>query len=134
MINWIIAFFYFLEELGFLKIEDMLTKNLPILLIFRGFYCLTYVLNYYKSRSGITKDNKSLFAQKEGIYFILKQTILILFGSIYLPFAIFISFYSLMVSGNYIKNIAENRENKYIALIGKRGNNKRHRLYKILNL
>ena len=36
MINWIIAFFYFLEELGFLKIENILTKNLPILLICRG--------------------------------------------------------------------------------------------------
>jgi len=106
MINWIIAFFYFLEELGFLKIEDMVTKNLPILLIFRGFYCLTYVLNYYKSRSGIPDDT-------------LKQILLIIFGMIYLPFAVFISFYSLMASGNYVKNIAENRENKYLALLGK---------------
>ena len=119
MINWIIALFYFLEELGFLKIEDMITKNLPILLICRGFYCLTYVLKYYKSRSGIPNDANSLFAQKEVSYFILKQAILILFGTIYLPFAIFISFYSLMASGNYIKIVAENRENKYLALIGK---------------
>src|SRR5665648_213213 len=119
MINWVIAFFYFLEELGFLKIEDMVTKNLPILLICRGFYCLTYVLNYYKSRSGIPDDANSLFAQKEVVYFSLKQVILILFGMIYLPFAVFISFYSLMASGNYVKIIAENKENKYLALLGK---------------
>jgi len=119
MINWIIGFFYLLEELGFLKIEDMITKNLPILLICRGLYCLTYVLNYYKSRSGIQNDANSLFAHKELSYFILKQVILILFGMIYFPFAVFISFYSLMMSGNYIKIVAENREIKYLGLVGK---------------
>ncbi|MHA1487173.1 MAG: CocE/NonD family hydrolase, partial [Promethearchaeota archaeon] len=119
MINWIIAFFYFLEELGFLKIEDMVAKNLPMLLICRGLYCLTYVLNYYKGRSGIPDDASSLFARKEVVYFTLKQVMLILFGTIYLPFTVFISFYSLMASGNYIKIIAENRENKYLALVGK---------------
>lgn len=119
MLNWIIALFYLLEEFGFLKIEDMVTKNLPLLLICRGFYCLTYVFNYYKSRSGTSDNKNSLFAQKEGIFFILKQVIIILFGTIYLPFAVFISFYSLMMSGNYIKIIAENRENKYLAFVGK---------------
>lgn len=97
----------------------MVTKNLPILLIFRGFFCLTYVLNYYKSRSDIPEGANSLFAQKEVVYFTLKQVILILFGMIYLPFAVFISFYSLMTSGNYVKIIAENRENKYLAFLGK---------------
>jgi len=119
MINWIIAFFYLLEELGFLKIEDMIAKNLPILLICRGFYCLTYVINYYKSRSSIPGDVNSLFTQKEVVYFTLKQVLLILFGTIYFPFAVFISFYSLMASGNYLKIIANSRENKYLALVGK---------------
>jgi len=119
MINWIVAFFFFLEEFGFLRIEDILTKNLPMLLICRFFYCLTYVLNYYKSRSSIADDNNSLFIWKETIYFILKQLILILFGTLYLPFAVFISFYSLMMSGKYIETFAKNKKNKYLAFVGK---------------
>ncbi|MFX1288870.1 MAG: hypothetical protein ACFFFY_09990, partial [Promethearchaeota archaeon] len=77
MINWIIAFFYFLEELGFLKIEDIVTKNLPMLLVCRGLYCITYYLNYSKKFSTETDERKSLFTQKETIFFILKQAMLL---------------------------------------------------------
>lgn len=119
MINWIIAFFYFLEELGFLKIEDMITKNLPMLFICRCFYCITYFLNYHKSFTSETDDRKTLFTQKEIVIFIFKQLILILFGTIYLVFAVFISFYSLMMSGRYIISIAEKRKNRLLSILGK---------------
>ncbi len=119
MINWIIAFFYFLEELGFLKIEDMVTKNLPMLLICRCFYCFTYFLNYHKSFISETDDRKTLFTQKEIVIFFFKQLILMLFGTIYLVFAVFISFYSLMMSGRYITNIAEKRKNRLLSILGK---------------
>ncbi|MFX0046935.1 MAG: CocE/NonD family hydrolase [Candidatus Hermodarchaeota archaeon] len=119
MINWIIAFFYFLEELGFLKIEDIITKNLPMLLVCRGLYCITYYLNYSKIFTTETDERKSLFTQKETIFFILKQAMLLLFGAIYLAFAVFISFYSIMMSGKYIYNIANKRENKLLSILGK---------------
>jgi len=117
MINWIIALFYFLEELGFLRIELMITKNLPILLICRVFFCLTYFLKYTKDSTSETDDRTSLFTQKEIIYFGLKQVILILFGMIYLPFAVFISFYSLMMSGRYLTNISEKRKNRLLSIL-----------------
>ncbi len=118
MINWIIAIFYFLKELGFLRIEDMITKNLPILLISRVFYSITYFLYYHKSFINKTDERKPLFTQKETTYFILKQVILILFGTIYLAFAVFISFYSLMMGGKYLVNFAEQRKNRILRMIG----------------
>ncbi len=119
MINWIIAFFYFLEELGFLKIEDILTKNLPILLICRGLYCLTYVLNYREGFSRENNDRKLLFTQKETGFFILKQLMIILFGTIHIVFTLFISFYSLMISGRYINNLAEKQKIRLLTILGK---------------
>jgi len=119
MINWIIAIFYFLEELGFLKIEDMITKNLPMLLICRFLYCITYYLKYHKSFIIGNDERKTLFTQKEILIFIFKQLILILFGTIYLVFAVFISFYSLMMSGRYIISIAEKRKSKFLSILGK---------------
>ncbi len=118
MINWIIALFYFLEEFGLLKIEDMLTKNLPMLLICRGIYCLTYVLNYREGLGSKTDGRITLFTQKETTFFILKQTMIFLFGTIHLVFAVFISFYSLMMSGKYISTIANKRNNKILSKLG----------------
>ena len=118
MINWIIALFYFLEELGLLKIEDMLTKNLPLLLICRGIYCLAYVLNYRDGLVDETDDRKTLFTRKETAFFLLKQTMIILFGTIHLVFVVFISFYSLMMSGKYIDSIAKKRKIKILSKLG----------------
>ena len=118
MISWIIAFFYFLEEFGLLKIENILTKSLPLLLICRGVYCLTYVLNYHEGLTSETNSRETLFTQKETALFILKQTIIILFGSIHLVFALFISFYSLAMSGKYINNIANRRNNRLLGILG----------------
>ena len=118
MINWIIAFFYFLNLSGVLTLEKMLTVNLPLLLICRGLYILTYFLNYYKEYSNELPERKQLFTKKETLYFSLKQTLIILFGMLYLPVAVFISFYSLMVSGNYVKKVGEKREIRSIKVLG----------------
>ncbi len=119
MINWIIALFYFLEELDLLRIEDMVTKNLPMVLIFRALYGITYYFNYKKNSYSETDDRQSLFTQKETIFFFLKQVMIILFGTIHLAFAVFISFYSLMVSGRYINNIANKISNRLLSILGK---------------
>jgi predicted acyl esterase len=119
MINWVITFFYFLEELGLLRIENMVMINLPILLIFRGLYCITYYLNYSKRFGSDPDDRLSLFTKKETIYFLLKQIMIILFGTIHLTFTVFISFYSLMMTGRYIYRIGEKIKNNAINILGK---------------
>ena len=119
MINWIIALFYFAESYGILTLEQMIIINLPLLLICRGFYVITYVFCYLNNGNGNTNDRSTLFTKKETIYFTVKQVSLILFGMLFLALAVFISFYSLMMGGNYLKNIGKNRETKIISLLGK---------------
>jgi len=118
MINWIIAFFYFLEELGFLEIEKILV-NFEILLICRGVYCASYLLNYLWDKGNKTGSRETLFTKKEIIFFGLKQVMLILFSSIHLVFTLFISFYSLAMTGKYMSNYEKKRNNKIMSTIGK---------------
>jgi len=104
MINWITALFYFLGTLGFLDIEKMLLNNLIVVLICRGIYVLGYLL-YYGKYSEESLGRETLFTKKESLYFGLKQITLVLFGTIYFPIAIFISFYSLLMVVAYLKKI-----------------------------
>jgi len=114
MINWFIAIFYFLQEFGILNLKQIFTTNLIILCLSRGLYIITYYFNYNKQ----IEEGAKLFNKRESIYFAFKQVSLILFGMIYLPIAIFISFYSLMMSGNYIKQIGTNQRKRLINIVG----------------
>ena len=70
MIDFIIAFFYFADDLGLVKIEQIITINLITLLVIRGFYIIVYLLTYHK----MTERAKSFtFSKKELIYFGIKQ-------------------------------------------------------------
>ena len=116
MINWITALFYFLGTLGFLDIELMLS-NLIILVIFRSLYILGYVL-YYGKYSKRSADGGDLFTNKEIIYFGIKQIILVLFGMIYFPITIFISFYSLLMFAVYLINIGNTINRRILIIFG----------------
>lgn len=116
MINWITALFYFLGALGFLDIEQILVNNLLTVLICRGIYIVGYLLYYEKYSE--KADRKPLFTKNETIYFGLKQIILILFGMIYLPIAIFISFYSLLIFAAYLINIGKAINRKFLIILG----------------
>ncbi|TFG17652.1 MAG: hypothetical protein EU531_02805, partial [Promethearchaeota archaeon] len=116
MINWITAIFYFLGTFGFLDIEMMLS-NLIILVIFRGLYILGYVL-YYGKYSKRSTDGEELFTNKEIIYFGIKQIILVLFGMIYFPITIFISFYSLLMFAAYLINIGNTINHRILIIFG----------------
>ena len=120
MINFIIAFFYFLEELGLLRIEDIIV-NFQTLLICRGVYSGSYFLNYLWDKGNKTDSGETLFTKKETLYFLLKQVMLVLFGSIHLVFTLFIGFYSLAMTGKYLTNFEKKRNNKvsYSSFIGK---------------
>ncbi|MFX1590449.1 MAG: CocE/NonD family hydrolase, partial [Promethearchaeota archaeon] len=107
MIIWILAFFYFLDSYGILSLEQMLTFNLPFLLICRGLYITLYVLNYVKGSNNEFQKRENLFNKNETILFSAQQFLLISFGILYFPLAIFISFYSLMMAGNYMKEFSK---------------------------
>lgn len=103
MIDFIIAFFYFADNLGLVKIEQIFTTNLITLLLSRGIYILIYLLNYYKKAESNERTGLFILSRKEMIYFSIKQISLILFGILFFPLTVFISVYSLMISGSYIK-------------------------------
>ena len=118
MINWIIAFYYYLHSFGLLNIDVMLTQNLPIVLICRGIYIATYYFNYHKDYLKELTAGEKLFAKKEAYYFSLKQLFMILSGTLFTPIAVFIAFYSLMMSGQYLKSLGSKLDKKVIKILG----------------
>ncbi len=119
MIDWIIMIFYQLYTLGYLNLEQIFISNLILLLIFRGLYIVTYYFNYFKDRNKELGEGVKLFTKNEKIYFSIKQISIVLFGMIYFPITVFICFYSLLVSSNYIKQIGENFRLKPVKIIAK---------------
>lgn len=119
MIDWIIMIFYQLNTLGYLNLEQIFITNLLLLVIFRGLYIATYYFNYYKDRNKELEEGVKLFTKNEKIYFSIKQISIVLFGMIYFPITIFICFYSLFMSSNYIKQIGETRRLKPVKILAK---------------
>ncbi|MHA1190951.1 MAG: CocE/NonD family hydrolase [Promethearchaeota archaeon] len=119
MIDWIIASFYFLNNLEFLTLEHMFAKSLILLALCRGFYIITYFFTYLKKYSSETNENIQIFSTKEKTYFGIKQLLIFLFGMIFFPISVFISIYSLIISGYYLKTIAEHKRNRMIKVLGK---------------
>ncbi|NHJ23378.1 MAG: CocE/NonD family hydrolase [Candidatus Lokiarchaeota archaeon] len=118
MINWIIAFYYFLNTFGFLNLEQMLIQNLPLLLICRGIYIITYYFNYEKDYLKELRGDEQLFTKKEVYYFSFKQLLLILYGILFTPIAVFIAFYSLLIGGHYLKSVGNKINRKILKIIG----------------
>ena len=118
MIDFIIAFFYFADNLGVLKIEQILTTNLITLLLSRGFYIIIYLLTYYRHDERDDRGNASIFSKKELSYFGLKQVSLILFGIVFFPLTIFLTIYSLMISGSYIKQWQFKSKERIFKILG----------------
>jgi len=119
MINWIIMVFFQLYSLGYLNVEQILTTNLITLLICRGLYIIAYYFNYYKDFNKELEEGKKLFTKNEIVTFTLKQVSITLFGMLYFPIAVFISFYSLLMTTNYLKQISKNIRFKYVDIIAK---------------
>jgi len=119
MINWIIMIFFQLYTLGYLNVEQILTTNLITLLICRGLYIIAYYFNYYKDFNNELGEGKKLFTENEIVTFTLKQVSITLFGMLYFPIAVFISFYSLLMTTNYLKQISKNIRVKHIDIVAK---------------
>ena len=114
MINWIIMIFFQLYSLGYLNFEQIFTTNLLMLLICRGLYIVAYYFNYYKDVNNELEEGKKLFTKNEIVNFTLKQVSLILIGIIFNPVTVFIAFYSLLMTTNYLKQISKNIRVKYV--------------------
>ncbi|MFX1285872.1 MAG: CocE/NonD family hydrolase [Promethearchaeota archaeon] len=104
MIDFIAMIYYYLDSLGILNIEQILA-SIVLLTLCRGFYIITYFFNYSKDYSKELEEGMKLFTRNETILFCLKQVAAILVGTLYFPIAVFISFYSLLVGGSYLKEI-----------------------------
>lgn len=119
MIDPIILVFFFLYDLGYLGLEQIFIINLLTLIICRGIYVIAYYFRYYRDYDNDLKEGVKLFSKNEIIYFAIKQVSIVLFGMIYYPIAIFISFYSLLISTSYLRHISKNLRYKYIDLIAR---------------
>ena len=119
MIDWTIMIFYQLYSLGYLNLEQIFITNLILLIICRGIYIASYYFNYYKDDTSELSEREQLFTRNEKIYFGIKQISIILFGMIYFPIAVFISFYSLMMACNYLGQIGVKLKIKYSKKIAK---------------
>ncbi|MFX1280928.1 MAG: CocE/NonD family hydrolase [Promethearchaeota archaeon] len=80
---------------------------------------IAYYFRYHKDHDNELDEEIKLFNKNEKIYFSIKQISLILFGMIYFPIAIFISFYSLLITTSYLKHISKNFRFKYLDLMVK---------------
>ncbi len=111
--------FYQLYDLKYLDLEQIFCINLLLLIVCRGIYITSYYFNYCKDYNKKLEEGNKLFTKNEIVYFGVKQASIILFGMIYFPITIFISFYSLLVSSNYFKQIGEQVRLKYTNVIAK---------------
>ena len=119
MIDWIIMIFFQLYTLGYLNLEQIFTTNLILLLVCRGLYIIAYYFNYYKDFNSELEEGKKLFTKNEAVTFAAKQVSIILFGILYFPIAVFISFYSLLMSTDYLKHISIKLKIKYVDILTK---------------
>ncbi|MHA2182533.1 MAG: CocE/NonD family hydrolase, partial [Promethearchaeota archaeon] len=111
--------FFQLYSLGYLNFEQIITTNLLMILICRGLYIGAYYFNYYKDFNKESEEGKKLFTKNEIITFTLKQVSIVLIGIIFSPVAIFISFYSLLMTTNYLNHLSKNLRIKYFDKVAK---------------
>jgi len=106
--------FYYLDNLGILNTRILLS-NLILLVICRGFYVVTYVLNYTE----LFQLNSKIENQKEFIIkFILTQIIIVFIGILLVPLTIGFSFYSLQIGGSFIQQIGDERKSTNLLQTG----------------
>ncbi len=117
MIDTINVIYYYLKSIGILNIEQILAAGALIILC-RGLYTVTYFLNYSKDYNQELEEGVKLFTRNKSIAFCLEQIVVVLIGMLYLPIAAFISFYSLLVGGSYLREISIKRSSEPLKIAG----------------
>lgn len=118
MIDQILAIYYFLNGLGLLTIEKILEAAV-LLILCRGFYIITYVLNFSRGYNDETKDQIKLNTRSETILFSTRQIIVILLGMLFVPLAVFFSIYSLLRGGIFLREIGDKQKSEKIKVAGR---------------
>ncbi len=118
MIDWINMIFFQLDNLGILNVERMLTAAV-LLVVCRGLYVISHFLNYSNDYNNELEEEKTFFTKNETVFFGLRQIAICLIGMLYLPIAVFISIYSLLMGGGYLIQISEKRNQNYFGVIGR---------------
>ncbi len=114
MIDLFIMIFYYLDNLRILNTR-ILMSNIILLVICRGFYIITYILNYSELFQLNPKiENQKVFISK----FIVTQIIIVLLGILLVPLTVGLSFYSLQNSGSFIQQIGNKRKSSNFLQIG----------------
>jgi hypothetical protein len=97
----------------------MLMVNLPLMLISRGIFLVAFYLNYFRFKDkDVISKNSRLFSNKEKLYFVLRNAIIIALGILNLYIAIFISIYSILCAIIHTKNIGNRLKLPYLEIIG----------------
>ncbi|TFF96781.1 MAG: CocE/NonD family hydrolase [Promethearchaeota archaeon] len=117
MINWLITIFYFLNTE--ITITQIVSINLPIILISRIIYAASFYVRYRPIFTGREKEFKALFPNNFLIYFALKEIVLASVGIIYFPISVGIAIYSLMVTGDLLKSSGEKIKETGLIIGGK---------------
>jgi len=79
----------------------------------------SYYLRYRELFEGKGRPFKVFFPNNYVIYFILKEISVILLGILYFPVAVAVAIFSLMLSGDHIRNIGEEKNLKLLSILGK---------------
>ena len=117
MIDWISMIFFQLDNLGLLNVERMITA-LVLLLACRGLYVFFHFLNYSNDYNNELDQDVKLFTRNETILFGLRQIALLFVGMLYLPIAVFISSYSILICGSYLRQISVKRNISHLSIVG----------------
>ncbi|MHA1370791.1 MAG: hypothetical protein ACTSRA_13905, partial [Promethearchaeota archaeon] len=90
--------------------NDIVTVNLPIILVSDGIYLLIFYINYSSkwssSVSGVQEETRVLINRSLKIRFFLKHLILILFGMVHVLLTLALSTYILLLAGGLLKSHA----------------------------
>ncbi|MBD3197560.1 MAG: CocE/NonD family hydrolase [Candidatus Lokiarchaeota archaeon] len=118
MINWLILIFYFINISGYITPIQILTINLPIIVISRAVYIISY---YYRYPDLLQKEQrekkKVFFTNNFKLYYVIKQIVIFLGGLIYFPLSIGVTIYSFYLAGDNGERISERKKLKSLKIL-----------------
>ncbi len=116
MIRWILAVFYLLNSLT--TLNRILIINLPIVVICRAIFIGSFYLRYRPLFTGREREFAVFFPNDFLVYFVLKELVIISGGILYFPISLGIAVYSLIHTGELLKNHGENMGKKPLSIVG----------------
>jgi hypothetical protein len=117
MINWLIVIFFLINVNGYTSLTQILIVNLPLVIVSRAVYLLLYLYRI-KDLLNPRQESPGYSPKKFKIFLFLKHFAIIILSIIYLPVAITVIIYSLLLISDHIKHIGTNRGIKILEING----------------